>query len=471
MTRLITKLDSFAFHYGGLFRISANFDPAENGRDGVVRAYVCTERQYAMLPADTFALEAECLTQTTSRCYASVPLNATSVHTFNISITDRFRFALVYCNGHDAMKNGVTAEVTYEALNPGPSQLPYGDQRLPLIFNALVIAWAMLVCFIGQRIAVAGADRRNMLHMGLFFVLGLKMMVVSLAAWYWSRYQTGHRVEALGYAKRITFAASEAAFFAVLLIVSKGWRITRVHLRSSELKTLLLALALLLLTLVFFSFYSDDYYFLALMIMYFFMLPKIFSGITKNLRSLEGQIWMAENVQLPEVSLRAFRLKLHMFQVLRGSVIAYLASILLINSLRIVIIWYWDWVNVLINEVISVGILATISWVLRPGHDGVFTDLAEVAQLSTLQTLLDRTAAMANPDAPALLPWSHHSTLIIRYPSLNPANNVPETMSKEPASHNICVAVRADYDKTERFEASTHHFSPPSSSSSPSSPP
>ena len=442
-----------------MFRISANFNPAENGGDGAVRAYVCTERQYALLPGDTFSLEAECLGHSTSRCYASAPLNASVVHQFNISVTDRFRFALVYC-GHSA--GGVIADVSYEAVNPNGNQLPYGDQNLPAGYNLLTILWVLLLGFSLYRFAFG--ERRNLLHVGLICVLLLKTVVVVTATFYWTSYQKGHRVDALIYTKRIAFAASEAAFFAVLLFVSKGWRITRIHLRSSELKTLLLALCLLLGVLSFFSFYSDDYYFLSLMIMYFFMLPKIFSGITKNLRSLESQIWMAENVHLPEVSLGAFRMKLSMFQILRISTIAYLGAILLINSLRIVIIWYLDWVNVLINEFISFCILATITYILQPGANSVFTDLNEVAQLLTLQTLVDRAAAMANPDLPAYMPWSPQATLIIRYPSLNAANNDPETMSKEPASHNICIAVREDYDKTEKFEANVHR--PGSSSSS-----
>ena len=453
----MTRLDSFAFHYGGVFRISATFNPEENGKGGTVRAYVCTERQYSLLPGDLFSLEAECMSQTTSRCYASAPLNSSQMTTFNISVTDRFRFALVYC-GH--AQSGVVADVTYEAVNPGGSQLPWGDQRLPLIYHVLVVGWTALLGLTVYRFIFAG-ERRNMLHLGLIAVLLLKTAVVVISAWYWNTYRSGRRIEQLVYARRLVFALSEAAFFAVLLIVSKGWRITRYYIRSSEIKAIFLAIGFLLSFLIFFSFYSDEYYFLSLMIMYFFMLPKIFSGITKNFRSLESQIWMAESVQLPTEALGTFYTKLNMFQVLRGTTISYLGSILLINSLRIVIIWYWDWVNVLINEVISLGILVAIAHVLRPGRDGVFTDLSEVAQLTTLQTLLDRTAALAAPDAPVISPWSPQATLVIRYPSQNPANNDVETMSKEPAAHNICVAVREDYDKAEKFEASTHRPSSP----------
>lgn len=342
------------------------------------------------------------------------------------------------------------------ALNPREDQLPYGDKPLPKIYQAIAIGWSGLLGVILYRFIRFGA-RRNALHFAIIGIIVVKAAVALGSAGYWLLYaKQGRRVDALAFTRRIAFAVSETAFFASLLLISKGWRITRFHLRSTELKTLFLALALLLATLVFFSFYSDDYYFLSLMIMYFFMLPKIFSSITKNLRSLEAQIWMANNVQLPDVPLAAFHRKLRMFKILRGSILVYLASILLINSMRIVIVWYWDWINVAISEVVALAVVAVIANVLRPGADGVFTDMTEIASLATLQTLIERSNALENNTGPRIDPWDTNATLIIQYPSKTPipSGKSVDVNDSEASIGPISMAVREDYDKSQNFEAS-----------------
>jgi cation transport ATPase len=119
----------------------------------------------------------------------------------------------------------------------------------------------------------------------------LKLSVVTIALCYWEIMQSqGTGVIPLQYLQSLLFAISETALFCALLLVAKGWRITRTGLPASEIRTIAVALILLLSTLLFFSFYNEGYYFLSLMIMYFFMLPKIFTSITRNTRALQTQL-------------------------------------------------------------------------------------------------------------------------------------------------------------------------------------
>ena len=151
----------------------------------------------------------------------------------------------------------------------------------------------------------------------------LKLAVVVVALCYWHTFQaTGKDIVQLKYLQSFIYALSETAFFCALLLISKGfpflplslpssplpislylysfplhlipgWRITRSNLPPSEIRTISVALVLLLSTLLFFSFYNDGYYFLSLMIMYFFMLPKIFTSITRNTRALHTHMLLA----------------------------------------------------------------------------------------------------------------------------------------------------------------------------------
>lgn len=125
----------------------------------------------------------------------------------------------------------------------------------------------------------------------------LKFAVVIVALCYWQLYHvSGVALIQLGYLQSLLYAISETTFFCALLLVAKGWRITRSTLPASEIRTIAVALVLLLSTLLFFSFYKEEYYFLSLMIMYFFMLPKIFTSITRNTRALQTQLLLTRYV-------------------------------------------------------------------------------------------------------------------------------------------------------------------------------
>ncbi len=45
-----------------------------------------------------------------------------------------------------------------------------------------------------------------------------------------------------------------------------------------------------------------------------------------------------------------------------------LGSILLVNSLRIIMVWYLDWLNFVLNEAIILLMMFLISWMLLPHH-------------------------------------------------------------------------------------------------------
>lgn len=159
-----------------------------------------------------------------------------------------------------------------------------------------------------------------------------------------------------------------------MLLIAKGWRIIRPTLPGAEVRTMFVALILLLATLLFFSFYNDGYYFLSLMIMYFFMLPKIFTSITTNTTILEAQILMTGRAQTDNDATSLLQ-KLHLFKTLRTSVVVYLGSILLVSAMRIIMVWYLDWFNFVMNELVVVLTIALVSYILLPHNHLVFSPM------------------------------------------------------------------------------------------------
>jgi len=134
-----------------------------------------------------------------------------------------------------------------------------------------------------------------------------------------------------------------------------------------------LSLVLLLSTLLFFSFYNEGYYFLSLMIMYFFMLPRIFASITQNMRALETQLLLLNQVN--NLDIVPLRLKSRLFKLLRASVVLYLIGILIVNAMRIVMVWYLEWINYVLNELVILLIIAVIGFLVLPNNSDLFVIL------------------------------------------------------------------------------------------------
>ena len=69
------------------------------------------------------------------------------------------------------------------------------------------------------------------------------------------------------------------------------------------------------------------------MIMYFFMLPKIFTSITRNTRALETQlILMGSNRSDNNNEIAAIHVKIRLFKTLRTAVVIYLGKKILAGN-------------------------------------------------------------------------------------------------------------------------------------------
>jgi hypothetical protein len=240
----------------------------------------------------------------------------------------------------------------------------------------------------------------------------------------------------------------------VLLLIAKGWRITRPSLSGEEVKSVVMAFGLLLSTLIFFTFYSEEYYYLSLLIMYFFMLPRIFTSLTQNLRSLENQLWLIENARLNLEITPNITAKARLFKYLRTIVMIYVGGILLVNSLRIVLLFSLPWINTINNEFISLGMVLALCILLRP-RDRIFLSIDQNPQgdidnalrpLMNLQALLERYQIYSAEDLQQLQaqnrvePWDMNSTMVVEWPNNEQSTadlyRVPLSIAIEEAYEN-----------------------------------
>eukprot|EP00027_Filamoeba_sp_ATCC50430_P006466 CAMPEP_0168546728 /NCGR_PEP_ID=MMETSP0413-20121227/3653_1 /TAXON_ID=136452 /ORGANISM="Filamoeba nolandi, Strain NC-AS-23-1" /LENGTH=417 /DNA_ID=CAMNT_0008576925 /DNA_START=566 /DNA_END=1819 /DNA_ORIENTATION=+ len=328
-----------------------------------------------------------------------------------------YHFLVINCQG-----DTITADLKYTLLNPGGQQLSLGYIPLPNSYMALVILWSVFVLgWVGMWIYY----RRNRvpLHTLMMSIVIQKLLVVVVGFSYWAvASNTGKSLDQLGYLESFLFAISETSFFCALLLVAKGWKITRSRLPASEVRTISVALILLLSTLLFFSFYNDGYYFLSLMIMYFFMLPKIFTSITRNSRTLETQHMIFAHANMTN-QMRAVEDKMKVFRSLRTAVVIYLGCILLVNSLQIVMVWYMAWFAIVLNQVTILCMVSYISYLLLPFRTNLFS--ISLLLDNSIFPLLNMDDVLSDPELFTNDSTDISDVVVFEYPYQRPASKKP----------------------------------------------
>lgn len=185
---------------------------------------------------------------------------------FSVGTKNSYSLALLNCVDQlpTTLKKSdleVIVDISYRLQN-GNQELSLGYEPLPITYSLLCAMWSIL-CLIWAVSWIYYKSNRVSLHWLVILVCLLKLSMIAVALSYWRVCQaTGKCIQQVKYVQSFLFAISETAFFCALLLVAKGWKITRVKLPAGEVRTISIALVLLLSTLLFFSFYNEGYYFL-----------------------------------------------------------------------------------------------------------------------------------------------------------------------------------------------------------------
>lgn len=310
-----------------------------------VRVAICPDKRYMSLVADINSLTWVCHSTNSTGpqigdC-ATIELNGTRA-SFSIAERANYRFIVISCLRDATATVPVLVTVSYRATNQASGNLAVGSVRMPMTYSLLLGLWG--VAFVTWAFYTTWQWRlRNSIHQALWFVLFVKLSVAVVSFVYWTLFvRYDMRSDGLLHARSVLFASSETVMFVVFMLIAKGWLITRHTLPSAEIRGVVLALVLLLGSLLFLSFYSDDYYYMALLVMYFFMLPKVFSSLTRNGRLLQSELWVLERIDDRQQRNAAVitmhshvRDKANLFSRLRQVIGMYLVSLLIVNSLRL----------------------------------------------------------------------------------------------------------------------------------------
>ena len=142
------------------------------------------------------------------------------------------------------------------------------------------------------------------------------------------------------------------------------------------------ALLLLLVAFVFHTAYDDGYYVLAMLLLFFFVLPKMSTCVTRNIRTLQAYIWLFVEVGA-DYTILSRKIKvcrcniavLHnkAFKLLRVLVFSYTGSALFLVCFKIFMIWDYSWVMHAATQLIFLVMGAALCIILRPAKNGNFS--------------------------------------------------------------------------------------------------
>jgi hypothetical protein len=219
---------------------------------------LCTESEYRKL-INNVEIDpgSMCKSGYTTGCELDmIKINDTRLSKYRVNSANLYVFIMGNCD-----TESIAFKLDYTLLNKnGKSQLSVGEDPLPTIYTSLIFIWAFFFLILFFEVFIRRRNYKIELHYLLGLVMLLKIMVVGASLTYWRICsKTGYCYNSLLYLQSFLFAVSESVFFSLLLLVSKGYKITRPNLPREEMKDVSVSLVLLLATLLFFSFYNPGF--------------------------------------------------------------------------------------------------------------------------------------------------------------------------------------------------------------------
>ncbi|GAM17345.1 hypothetical protein SAMD00019534_005200, partial [Acytostelium subglobosum LB1] len=378
-TYLISR---FGFNSGGSFQINAtinspmpmsmsnfnnnNVAGSTGGINfGFITLWVCQDNDYQSLIGSSSDSDVEshlCGNPAAGECVVrNMTIGQSFSYSDTITTSDLYRFILLKCNS----SNSVDMTLDYQFINPGGHHLSRGSIQLVSLYLSTIILLSILLTFY-ILYCLLHRQHVNFIHHVIGFVVLLRLILVMLTYIYYNIADSeGYFNVPIKYMVNLFFSFAESVFFGALLLLSKGWKITRATISVGETRMIGVIMIMLISVLLFFSFYNDIYYFLSLMILYFFMMPKLFTNFTKNLRKLERHITLARLTGNARSSIIC-NTKKKAFIYLRSAVIVYLGGILLTNSMRIIMVWFLYWTTFCVSEPMTILMLGFLCVTFRP---------------------------------------------------------------------------------------------------------
>jgi len=307
----------------------------------------------------------------------------------NVPDEGMYYFVMLSCPADT--QQTVNYEFNYELENPNGQQLGTETLPLPTLYMVLFAIWTLLLgiwCFNWLKFR----HHKIMLHHLVTLIPLLKVISVFYDAIYWDTWSKVGDVTLWSTALYFTVSVVfELIFFTTLVLMAKGWCITRNDLAVVENKSIVVTVVALVSALLFYKILGG-YYLFALIIMYIVILKYIFSSITYNISALKSQlILLALSYPSINPNRTSVYFKFQTFRVFQALMVSYV----FLNALIIVIVIFFlanvPWVEALLGETLELGVFCGIGYLLRLRNFDLQCQTLDVGNGEEMSTFLDES--------------------------------------------------------------------------------
>ena len=272
--------------------------------------------------------------------------------------------------------------IDYTFMNPGGEHLGTGYIPLPMMYRLFTISWCALLVAHTYFCFAYHSDKVTALHR---MMIALPLLKITYEAASMLRWQT---MSKYGYLPNWVLmshfacsAANQAATFGILILVARGWLITRRTLPVGERQTTT-TLVLLLFVLNFAYRYSsfNNMTFFALAITYMTILAIILSNIARNVRELKMQLMILRQADIDPVSTPAHT-KTEMFRKFQLYMFSFVCTRVFLEMV-LLFLHQHPWIGHLFNETLDAALCVAVAHAFRLREPNPFnTELGEFSWL------------------------------------------------------------------------------------------
>eukprot|EP00771_Trimastix_marina_P000289 gnl/Trimastix_PCT/1306.p1 GENE.gnl/Trimastix_PCT/1306~~gnl/Trimastix_PCT/1306.p1 ORF type:complete len:543 (+),score=32.74 gnl/Trimastix_PCT/1306:907-2535(+) len=373
-TSRLSSFGSFGFLKGGSINITATVKHITNGTR--VHLLICTDKQLTMLSQQNyFALsQSRCNNLIHSVDYRQVLVQLNSVgstpFTYVVTQDAVLHFLLSNCDTNSG-DPAFQFDIESHFYNPNKEHLSSGYIILPtycigasICFITLGLVWVTWLLASLRR----GTYTLQRLLVVLPFTKALHSLLMLL---YWSvLHLDGHPQLALNIVACLGRSIFMFTIFALLLLIARGWRMTRLTLQRNEVSIILLCTSGLALADFLFAFLGGFLVF-GVMLMYFAVLRFAFVAIVENKRALVIQLRMVEQAHVEPRTTPAFH-KLHFFFNFGILLVGYVGAVLLMHIISLFLshsVAFLDWV---FRDFTSLAMFIALGWFFRFRKDNPY---------------------------------------------------------------------------------------------------
>lgn len=368
----VKEIDTFGFLSGGY----AEFDIRSERRGGsssALHTYIIGCKEVDMYVIEMGAQNAcsQLASQNSSdveRCYSfEIDQTTRTKRKVDITATMRVSWAILMCG-----EGASSFSMEYKFLNPGGEHLGMGYIPLPVMYRTFAVFWSLL--FITQVYFGLVTHGRAMTSLHRLF-LALPMIktmheVVGMFKWtVLSSY--GYVPDWVELMSALAISVNEAATYFILVLIARGWLVTRRTLPINEAQSsMTVAIMLFVLNLTYRYYQLNNMTFFALAIMYMVTLAIILSNTARNIRELKMQMMILRQADIDPTATPA-HMKESMYRSFQFYVFSFVCTRIFLEMVMLFLHEY-PWIGHMFTELLDLFLCVAVGYAFRLRENNPF---------------------------------------------------------------------------------------------------